>query len=374
MKKIIVLSIIILITIIIIRKYKEINGNEHFFTLFNPSFINQKNSREIIFNNPIPTQDYNREVINIATNNYSEYFLQYIFKLIIQNTNIIYINLIYNNDDIFKSLISIKSKKSDIAIIPSPTLYNIHLSNNYILNINNDIRFVSNLGFSYIYAITNKFSNIISFDRESLLDKNIVIGNRNTISWICGKLLLEQLEISTEDSQIKTISTDIAIKLLIKNKIDLLIYVDDNKNTLLNKFLLGNSNIIHLPIDIQKINPLFLQQHPYLIKTHVGNNSTYKFYNTVICNKNTDDYLIYHLLNHIHNIKHDHNLHLLPENINIIKLHTLHMHESANNWYRKFGYIGTYNHPNCKYLIGKEECTKQSLKKNNLLSFNYKYK
>jgi TRAP-type uncharacterized transport system substrate-binding protein len=94
----------------------------------------------------------------------------------------------------------------------------------------------------------------------------------------------------------------------------------------------------------------------------------------LLTNNETNTNYIYNLIKFLGDNYRDINNNIRDEayNVNPINLNTektqilLDFHHSSLKYFKERGYIGYYEHINCKYLTGTTECTEQSLKDNNL--------
>lgn len=399
-KEILVFIITVITLLYLIKKIKL---KESFYTFFLPTLTyttpdyNPPNVSQIL--NP---NNYDYKPLKIGTayipikgdKDFS--FINYFIKQLLKHTPITYIDLKQVEDQnsftVFKELLE---NKFQIAYLSSIILYNkINQKNNI-----NNIYFLTNFGYWYVYLLTDQDSNIIEL--TDLEGKTISCegGNETQVfndlkNFYGFKNIKIQQELAAK-----------GIKHLREGKVDALIYTDYfpslNLRQELGKF--ENRKLVILPIspkDTELFSSIYPYYEPSLINLNymnagyfpkkVGpyifnknrpNNITLRCFNTLVCNKKIKSELVknimtyfytnYKKFNHIFEAKQE-----LPISqklkITDLALAPFYMehHPEVSKLQNKMGLINLAeteteieDNRDCIYFLDKMQCNKPNLEK-----------
>jgi len=226
------LLIIILFILIVIYLYNNSNQDsykENFYTLFKPynypkisnnykkifQSYNSTNANSCLENKYIDTEviigsylqtDYISTEIHSLTN--------FISKLILAYTNIITIRTL-KYELASELLLDLHKNKIDMAIIPSPIVYEGIIGSNLIYDNNTftNIQFITNTNNTYIYIlvnISNSYSNIYD-----IKGRKMYAGKKNSLSWKCANDIYDTINFSkSKDYKFEYTTLNNALKLL----------------------------------------------------------------------------------------------------------------------------------------------------------------
>jgi TRAP-type uncharacterized transport system substrate-binding protein len=376
--KLFLIFILFIIYFIINKRRKTVI--EGYYNFFTPSIdkdaklITDKNILK--YNNDIIKYEYYYDIVRFGlnTHNYLVYdqniFLNNLIKNILAYSNIVNIAIRKFNTSYY--IIEAVSKKLiDIGITSTPVLMKQHSIGSL-----NNINYICNLEYHYVYVITNKYTGISSINE--LKGKKINLGVVNTTSAITGDNILRQLNLSAYGDYIPSnYNTDIALHMLARNELDIVFFTDTYPSKYLYQY---NKSKIYLIIPIKGLNnDIFTARYSYYTPTYFYNDiPTYKFSNVMICNEHTSDTIVYHAIKQIFTkrknvIKNS----FQPKYPDIKESIYIPLHKGAKRYLTETGHISTLNHSNCPYFIGKHECTTKHLKdqrlNNHVVIYNEKY-
>lgn len=413
----ILLSIIIIF--LITRLY---NRKEHLVNWYRPFY-----NKDIIQNPLINTKDvYARNTLNNKYNfdelTFGSYyedsknkhllmdFLEYIVKIILQNSNILNIS-IKTTKYCYELLNKINNNSINIGLVSAPVLYDGLIGEKFFKKRLSNIRFIGNINNISIFFFISKTGSIKSlYDLQGA--KIGVIHNHST-SKKCADNILNGIDfIEGTDYKYSYHTLKDGLKLLGENKLDCFIY--DSvfpSNDLTNIFendIIGEIQI--LPLDEIK-EDIFTSRYIYYQPIYIDLNKlsknylpcvfgkyhfskfkpmlkTYSFHNYLCCNKNVSNNTTYNLIKSIYD-----NIPIINQ-LEMFKNHQLQynsvawtslpisIHNGVKQFFYEKGYIsyGTVEKdgmvkedPNCIFLIGKKECNKKNLKRLNVPPVDYTF-
>ena len=393
-----IIILIVLILFIFTFLYHSYETKEHYLTYFLPfnedntdkldlyNFYSSKINNTLYFKSKM---DYNKIKIGI---NDDTYFIKYMLKIFLDNTNLVSSELVKFNDRI----IAIdKLLNNDINVLMTDYISLYYYK--YVLNKDiTDLNLITHLNKEYLYTFVLKGSNITSmndFPPNSIIG---ILGSPSTFSMYSDKLLKDLGYEKGVDYNIKVYKNlDMLFNALVTNKINIVmildIYPNDKINDIFDKY--SSENILLLPFDINN-EKVFFQKNSFFNIDYVDLNffsdiylpksfGKYHYninlpslkmaytYNIFITNRqlsndyayNFTKYYIENLdyLNYVfQNSGYKLDNHLLNNNL------MLRYHDGTIKYLVEKGYISYYNNDNCKYLIGKMECNEENLRNNNL--------
>jgi len=262
----------------------------------------------------------------------------------------------------------------------------------------NNIRLINFLYKEYLYFFTKKSYGIISLDKIPTKCKIGILGNPSPIFFLYKKLLEDLKYKENQDYTIVSYKTlEELFEGFSQNKCQLLIILDVFPNKKIYNLLdkIGGDDMILIPFDINN-ETLYLRKNYFLSIDYIDLNKLSKSFlpksfgkyefniykpsfkccsitKILLTNNQTDTDYIYNLTKFlgdnykdINNSIGDEAYNVNPINIDTAKTQILDFHHSTLKYFKEKGYIGYYDHINCRYLAGTTECTEQSLKDNNL--------
>ena len=417
------INVILFIVILIIMRKRN---RETFVTWFKPYYqpnIKENpllDTKEIYNENTLINQyDYNQlnfgiyQESNIYEKN-ADYFIKYMTKLILQNSNILDINLTKIKLT-YNILLELNKGKLDIAFASSPILYDALVGTKvYNKKTLNNLRFICNINSVSIFFFVSKVGSVKSlFD---LKGANIgVISNKST-SWKCASDITEQLDLKEKkDFNFKYYDLDTGLKMLNEGKIECYVYDTVFPSAKLKYYFENNiaSNVYVLPLDEldEKIftsrffyyTPIYLDLNrlsknylPNVIGNYKFNHfkpmlKTYSFHNYLLCNHKLRYGTGYNLIKSIYNNTEEINKLDLFKNSPLFKNNLawtafpISIHKGVKYFFYQKGYISYASsntkdpneldkeNPNCLFLISKQECNKKNLDKLNVPPVDYTF-
>ncbi len=401
------LLIIILFILIVIYLYNNSNQDsykENFYTLFKPynypkisnnykkifQSYNSTNANSCLENKYIDTEviigsylqtDYISTEIHSLTN--------FISKLILAYTNIITIRTL-KYELASELLLDLHKNKIDMAIIPSPIVYEGIIGSNLIYDNNTftNIQFITNTNNTYIYIlvnISNSYSNIYD-----IKGRKMYAGKKNSLSWKCANDIYDTINFSkSKDYKFEYTTLNNALKLLNLNKIGSILITDTYPSKIIYNIIKNDNTIYLLPLDeINEqifINRFFYYEKAYIDLNNISNSYlpkkvgnklyniynpnliTYNFCNMLVNNNKFNQDITYNIVKSIHN------------NIDIINTQLIYNFNKLSNIYMTFtyiplpmskgvlqfleesGYITYNNSKNYVHYLGKKKCNKYNL-------------
>lgn len=348
----------LLIIILIICSFY--NSNEHYYTFFNP-FLDLKNQK---------TYDYNKVDNKYFTFvSYKEFddILTNILKIIIANTNIIFIKK-YITNDISNSVKLLNNNNIQFVIYP------FCLLESYLFNETN-LRYMINVNKTIIYLITN--NNKIDTIND-IINNNLTIGidEKKSITYkIAVRLFENKLKANIKYNH-DNINNNIK-KLLDKNKpLDTLFFIDSNPSNILNNILnidiKNNIKIINLKLtdfNLPKSQLNFFEENIKFIKPSIiypnFKYTSFAYLNTLLTNKYVSSKNAYELTEFIYKYFNNNNKNESTRNNNLfnnidisfknLKKSNILTHRGSNYFFKDKGLFSI--NKNCYLNIGKIKCT-----------------
>lgn len=381
------MKILITLLIIIILFYYNLYSNniEHFYTFFKPYYSNKKLYNydlyeKKLYNNKSFNNKYNYKVINVAKKEKKNNFLDLMVRIILSNSNILYIkNQYYNN---YKNLLKdLNNNKTQLTIL-SYALYN------QIPNLNN-IRYVCTTNINYIY-ICKKDNNNNLKNLSYIYNKTKIGIYKKETAYVFIKNLMDFMDLN-ENIDYKFIVYNNKTKLLNdlnNNIISMGIFSDIYPTNIFNKYY----NLKLMELKGFRDNIFFDQYREYYFKSIINLNQLGSNYLPKIYGQNkytvtkADFYVVsYETLLLTNNIVPDDYIDEILESItnNIELFNKLPQYKKLNTKYNtsvmnkevygilpsdatlkylnKYSYISNIDNNNCKYFIGKKECNEKNL-------------
>lgn len=380
--------LLILIVFILLNKYLIIQENYH--TYFIPFYNIESNLLRDFYIN----KDYNKNFFKHKIN-YNEIYIYscengFMFfenfnKKLLAKTRIAKTNLIKldNYKDNIKYLLA---NKNSITNITLPI---------YLNNKNNEIKLISNLHDIYLICITkNKynFHNLVDLPNDFKIG---ILNEKNTIYYYYKKIF-NDLNINFNSENIIIYENlDNLFNDLTSEKINLLMYFSELPNKKLDDFINYDfmNELIILPFDLNnKISNLFFIKNDFSKITYFdlnkitdkylpkkfGNHYYFKFKPDIklltikeflVCNKNIEDGLVNDIFTFTFEYKQKFDntpfkIEYIEPSYDLIKY--IPYHPRVLKVFKEYGYITNEESYNCRYFMGKKECTKKVLEDNGL--------
>jgi TRAP-type uncharacterized transport system substrate-binding protein len=357
-----ILSIIILIIIITYLCRRSRDVIENYYNLFIPSLDKDvkliSDTNIFKYNNDKIKYEYYYKLIKFGfnTNNYmiddQHLFVTTLIKNILAYSNIINIKIVPCNTS-YQIFQKILDNSIDIGITSTPILMRLYNSN----LLTDNISYISNLNYHYLYIITNKYTNISSL--KQLKNKKINLGVQNTTVSICAENILDELNLVPYATYMPyNDNIDIALLKLANQNLDVVFFTDTYPSKYLAKY---NKNKVYQIIPIEDIdNKIFTAKYSYYTPTYFYDTiPTYKFSNIMICNTNIDEAITYHTIKQIFTNKSNNTLQ--PPYPDIKETIYIPLHPGSRKYLIETGNISLVDHPNCAYLVGNEKCSMKQL-------------
>ena len=384
-----IILIIILVLFIILNKYLIIKEN------YDTYFIPFTNNKVSLLSKFYSNKDYNKNFFKHKIN-YNEIYIYssgnaYLFfdkfnSNLLQDSRIAKSNLVKleNYDDNIKYLLE---NNNSITNITLP----IHLLNDS----KNQTRLISNLNDIYLLSITKLKYNFYNLNNIPFNSKIGILNNNNTIFYFYEKMF-KDLNIDYKKENIIIFDKiDNLFEALMKEEVKIILYFTELPNKKLNELFDKDfmNELIILPFDLNyKLKNLFFMKNDFTRITYYDLNNitesylpkkfdkyyyfTYKpniqlltLKQILICNKKINNDLVEEIFNFIFIYKNKFNntsfkINEIEPSYDLIKY--IPYHPTVLKMFRKFGYITNNDSYNCKYFVGKKECTKKLLENNGL--------
>ena len=378
----------ILIIFIVLNNYLIIREN------YDTYFIPFSSNKESLLSKFYSNKDYNKnffkhkmiyDEIYIYSSGNGYLFFDKFNSDLIQSSRIVKSNLI-KLDNYEDNISNLSKNKNSITNITLPI---------YLKNINHDSRLISNLHDIYLICLTklkNKLYNITNIPSDYKIG---ILNNKNTIYYFYEKLF-NDLNIKYKKSNIIIYnSTDDLFNGLMNDEVKIILYFTELPNNNLNNLINEDymNELIILPFDLNnKLKNLFFVKNDYSKITYFDLNKltdsylpkkfdkyyyfTYKptielltIKEILICNKDININLIKDIFKFIFIHKDKFNntsfkISKIEPSYDLIKY--IPYHSGVLEKFREFGYITNNNSYNCKYFVGKKECTNKVLENNGL--------
>ena len=394
--------IIILIFFIVFILFKIYNKNKiqenyltYYLPFYNPNLDQLSNFYlENDDNKNYVKKHFNYKELVFTSDLTNSGFMKILASNFIANSTIVNVKLKIDNNTL-SVLDDLNNNKINFSINTiSNLVYNIDILKKDLDN----IRLINYLYKEYLYFFTKKSYGFISLDKIPTKSKIGILGEPNPIFFLYKKLLRDLNYKENDDYSIISYKTmEELFKGFSENECQLKIILDVFPNKKIYNLLdiIAGDDIILIPFDINN-ETLYLKKNYFLSIDYIDLNYLSKSflpksfgdyeYNVykpsfkccsitkiLLTNNQTDNDYIYNLTKflgenyrEINNSIGDKAYNINPINIDTSKTQILDFHHSALKYFKEKGYIGYYNHINCRYLAGTTECTEQSLKDNNL--------
>lgn len=383
-----IIFLIILTIFILLNNHLVIQENYH--TFFLPFYNVESNLLRDFYVNKDYKKNYFKHKMNynkiyiFSSNNSFDFFNNFNKKLLAK-TRIVKTNLIKLDD--YNYNIKYLSKYND-------SITNITLPI-YLKNKNNNIKLISNLNNIYLIPLTKLKYNLHNLREISYKSKIGILNETNTIFYYYEKIFQDlNIEYTKNNITVYKNKNDL-FNAFSKDEVEIILLFTELPNNDFDNFLNYdfNNEIIILPFEINSnISNIFFKKNDFSKITYFDLNKItqkylpkkfgdYHYFNfkpyiklltiqeLLICNKNIKSSLINDIFSflleyrntfrntafQINNIEPSHDLiKYIPFQSDVLKL------------FRKYGYITNVDSPNCKYFVGKKECTPKLLHNNGL--------
>lgn len=395
-----IILLIFLILFIAFKKYKKKNIiQEHYLTYFLPYY---NPNLDLLSNFYLENDDnknyvkkhFNYKQLVFTSDIINSGFLKILASNFIANSTIVDVKLKIDNNTL-SVLDDLNNNKISFSINNITNL--VHYTDTLKKDLNN-IRLINYLYKEYLYFFTKKSYGFTSLDKIPTKCKIGILAEPNPIFFLYKKLLDDLKYKENDDYTIIPYKTleDLFVGFR-DNKCQLVIILDVFPNKKISTLLdqIAGDDMILIPFDINN-ETLYLRKNYFLSIDYIDLNKLSKSFlpksfgkyeyniykpsfkccsitKILLTNNQTDTDYIYNLTKFlgdnyrdINNSIGDEAYNINPINIDTAKTQILDFHHSALKYFKEKGYIGYYEHINCKYLAGTTECTEQSLKDNNL--------
>ena len=394
--------IFIIIIFYIINKYiLKKNIDEHYLTYFLPYYDNKIDNLVNFYKNNDNNANYFKKKmdfqnISIGLVGVELEFIQTLFKLYISNGNAIKVNLIkYSNR---MTLIDALFQRN-LTFCFTDYISICYYYENINVEINK-FKFITHLYKLYFYLFTKKNYKIFSYsDIKPGIKIGIINNDTYTPSFYYYVKFFEDLGYKENIDYIPLFYNNLErlFEGFHNNECEIIFLIDIYPNShvsqLIEKYI--TDDIILLPFDI--LNEIeFLNKNKILEIDFIDLNNLSKLYfpkkfgkynytknlptlkilfsykillcNTEINNIYTYNFIKFYNMN-IKNINENinnsgYNLHIQHDDLNHFIVSDY--HEGVKKYYFEKGYFSYIDNNNCKYLVGVDKCTEQTLKKNKL--------
>jgi len=384
-KNFIVVTIVIFIIFLFFLINKILNVQENYDTYFIPF----KNTSTNLLTKFYENKDYNKNFFKHKMN-YNEVYIYssndgYLFfnnfnKSLLSKSRIVKTNL-YNSDGYKNNIQLLLNNKNSISNITLPV---------YLKKSSDKINLISNLNDIYLLCITKLKYNLYKISDISYNTKIGILNNENTIYFYYQKLLNE-LKINIPQKNIIIFnSQEKLFESLMKDEIQLIMYFTELPNKKLNKFIEYDfmNELIILPFELEseKSNLFFIRNdfskiayfdlnkitQSYLPKKF-GDYYYFTYKPTIkllsikeylICNSNINDSLVEDIFKFIFVYRKKYKntayqISIIEPSYDLIKY--IPYHPKVLEIFRSFGYITNVDSSQCRYFVGKKECTEKVL-------------
>jgi|SaaInlStandDraft_6_1057023.scaffolds.fasta_scaffold05962_2 hypothetical protein len=383
-----IIFLIILIIFIFLNKYLIIQENYH--TYFLPFYNVESNLlRKFYIDN-----DYNKNYfkhkmnykeIYIYSNSASFTFFENFNKKLLAKSKIVKTNLIKLTD--YKDNINyLSNKNNSISNITLPI---------YLQNKNDNIKLISILNNIYLLSLTKLKYNFHTIQDIPYSSKIGILNETNTIFYFYQKLFQDLNKEYNKNNIIIYKNKKDLFNALKEDKIEIILFFSELPNDDFNDFLNYdfNNEIIILPFDLNvKMSNIFFKKNDFSKITYFDLNKitqkylpkkfgNYKYFNynpniklltiheLLICNQQINPTLIDDIFSFLLEYRNTFQntafqIDQIEPSFDLIKY--IPFHSNILKIFKKNGYITNIDSPNCKYFVGKKECTKELLINNGM--------
>ena len=384
----ILLLLIILVIFILLNRI--LNIQENFDIYFLPFYNVESNLLRNFYVNDDYNKSYFKHKINysyvyILANDSSYEFFNEFNKILLQKSRIENTKLI-KLDNYENNLNYIKKYNNSITNITMPIFLKKNIDN---------INLVSKLNKTYLICLTKlKYQtfNITDIDIDSKIG---ILNNKNTIYYYYDKIFKDMNKNIKKENIIIYNSLNKLYSDLLEDKIKFILYFSELPNEEFNNFLDKDfmNEIIILPFELNdQLNNLFFKKNDFAKITYFDLNKINQKYlpkkfgdqyyfiykpniklltlnQLLICNDKINSKLINDIFTFLLNYKNkfkntQFQIDYIEPTFELIKY--IPYQNDILNIFRKYGYITNVDSSNCKYFVGKKECTKNLLKNNGL--------
>jgi hypothetical protein len=385
----ILLFLIILIIFIFFNKYLIIQ--ENYYTYFLPFYNVESN----LLRNFYIDNDYNKNYfkhkmnykdIYIYSNSSSFIFFENFNKKLLEKSKIVKTNLIKLTD--YKDNINYLSKNNNsITNITIPI---------YLQNKNDDIKLISILNTIYLLSLTKLKYNFHTIQDIPYSSKIGILNETNTIFYFYKKLFQDLNKEYNKNNIIIYKNKKDLFNAFKEDKVEIILFFTELPNDEFNNFLDYdfNNEIIILPFDLNsKMSNIFFKKNDFSKITYFDLNKitqkylpkkfgNYKYFNynpiiklltiqeLLVCNKKINSDLINDIFNFLLKYRNTFKntafqIDTIEPSFELIKY--IPFQDNILSIFKKNGYITNIDSPNCKYFVGKKECTKELLIDNGMM-------
>ncbi len=400
------LILLLLLIILFILFYFKSNNKETYLNYFLPYY--NKNSVAIYDfynrnedNNNQTKKSFIYKPLKIGFDEDSE-FIQQLGSMFVSKSYLNNVSYIKSNNEM-KLIEDCNNKKIDIVNCANPLVSNSYVSKDF-----KNLRFICNTNKMYLYILSSRSSNIEALSNISkIINKEkliISLDYENSVSHLFTKDIMT--EFGFEENSDYTIlfsengSSESALQNLINNKSKLTILsLPFHPKLLKEKCCALNVELFFLPFDLynEDKTKVFFTKNFYYIRDIYDLNDvcitylpkkyggkTYSrfsaqipivsYYNTLICNNDLEDNSTKEILNTFYEniglfnqLPVFHKQPIYKTQLNRGPQNALPINNGAKEFFIEKGYITMEENESCKYLVGIEECNKNSLNKHGFM-------
>lgn len=384
------LLIIILILFIFINS--RLKTQENFNTYFLPFYNVESNLLRDFYKNDDYNKNFFKQKINynkvyIFTNQYSYDFFKKFNSNLLEKSLIAESNLI-NLDSFSNNIKYLSIYNNSIANVTLPIILKDS-------RFKNNINLVSKLHNIYLLCLSKLKYNIFTIKDIPFNEKIGILNDKNSIYFYYQKLF-KDLNINYKKSNIIIYKTKKELfNDLLEDKIKVVLFFSDLPNKEFDNFLNLDfmNEIIILPFDINnELSNLFFKKNDFSEITYFnlnkinkkylpkkfGSNYYFRFKPTIkllkinqilVCNNKINSKLIEEIFTFILNYRKEvkntpYQIDVIDPSYELIKY--IPYQKDILTLFRKYGYITNVDSSNCKYFVGKKECTEELLKNNGM--------
>jgi hypothetical protein len=402
---IVIILLIIIISFYLYLYFRSSGTIENFYTFYLPFYKKEVNKKIINmkqYNKPFFRNVFKNNIIKMGyirdSGGREKHFMNLLSKLILSNSQYFNLELIEydNNEGLINALNNNKVHYANCSSVSVNKFYE-EKQNNFLKN-QNKILYICNTYLNYIYLIVKKKTKI---ENIKSIGGKTKIGLRNIKSdiYILIKYILgfEKLVEGIDYEFVFDGSKDKLYKMINNDEIDILCLRDIYPSIDINTFIANNflENYILLPVN--DILSTIYEQNIFLRNKVVDlndiptflprsiNNQYYYQYNPDFNMFGTEYYLLTNIYNDTEFIKDI--MRIISDNTSLfnkldeykydklskysVGFHTkiifLQFANKAKEYLYENGFFTETDNQNCKYLIGYERCTPQTLADNGLL-------
>lgn len=386
------LLIIIFILLLFILVNKHLNTQENFDTYFIPFYNVESNLLRDFYVNDDNNKNYFKHKINynevyIFFNKYSYNFFKkfnanLLKKSLLFRTNMIELN---NYEDNLKYLskydnsitnvtlpIILKDKQYQSKLNLVARLHNIYLL--CVTKLKYNIHNIKDIPFDTKIGILNKENTIYYYYHKIFKDLNIDYQQSNILIYNSRKelyndLLEDKIKVILFFTELPNTEFDRFLDFDFMNEVIILPFNIDNQ--LSNLFFKKNDFSEISYFDLNKINKKYLpkkfgENYHFIYKPVI---KLLKINSILVCNNKINTRIINEIFTFL--IKYRNTFKDTPYHISVIEptyelIKYIPYQKDILTLFRQNGYITNVDSPNCKYFVGKKECTNEVLKNNGM--------